>query len=147
MRISDWSSDVCSSDLRQTKEADRAADLQTWKIKQDYTRENPSAPSDAGLLEWWESLPAERKASYAAMKDVQSPIAVSGPGGTFRVPRQLEQQGGGDLRAQAEAAISGGADPAAVWARYRQMEIGRAHVLTPVTNAHLVCRLLLEKKN
>src|SRR3546814_621420 len=24
---------------------------------------------------------------------------------------------------------------------------GRAHVLTPVTNAHLVCRLLLEKKN
>src|SRR3546814_4092752 len=25
--------------------------------------------------------------------------------------------------------------------------IGRAHVCTPVTNAHLVCRLLLEKKN
>src|SRR3546814_7718160 len=25
-------------------------------------------------------------------------------------------------------------------------EIGRAHVLTPVTNAHLVCLLLLEKK-
>src|SRR3546814_8693304 len=28
----------------------------------------------------------------------------------------------------------------------RSMEIGRAHVWTPVTNAHLVCRLLLEKK-
>src|SRR3546814_4987098 len=26
-------------------------------------------------------------------------------------------------------------------------EIGRAHVRTPVTNAQLVCRLLLEKKN
>src|SRR3546814_2167238 len=26
-------------------------------------------------------------------------------------------------------------------------EIGREHVLTPVTNAQLVCRLLLEKKN
>src|SRR3546814_152764 len=25
-------------------------------------------------------------------------------------------------------------------------DIGRAHVCTPVTNAHLVCRLLLEKK-
>src|SRR3546814_6118764 len=25
-------------------------------------------------------------------------------------------------------------------------EIGRAHVCTPVNNAHLVCRLLLEKK-
>src|SRR3546814_7475387 len=28
-----------------------------------------------------------------------------------------------------------------------QGKIGRAHVCTPVTNAHLVCRLLLEKKN
>src|SRR3546814_9140633 len=27
------------------------------------------------------------------------------------------------------------------------MKSGRAHVLTPVTNAHLVCRLLLYKKN
>src|SRR3546814_2400889 len=27
------------------------------------------------------------------------------------------------------------------------LQIGRAHVWTPVTNAHLVCRLLLEKKN
>src|SRR3546814_1986141 len=26
------------------------------------------------------------------------------------------------------------------------LEIGRAHVCTPVPNAHLVCRLLLEKK-
>src|SRR3546814_5084156 len=26
------------------------------------------------------------------------------------------------------------------------IEIGRAHVLTPVTNAHLVCRLLLAQK-
>src|SRR3546814_7619355 len=26
-------------------------------------------------------------------------------------------------------------------------KIGSAHVLTPVTNAHLVCRLLLAKKN
>src|SRR3546814_4677516 len=28
----------------------------------------------------------------------------------------------------------------------RHQQIGRAHVRTPVTNAHLVCRLLLEKK-
>src|SRR3546814_2970982 len=27
-----------------------------------------------------------------------------------------------------------------------QWQIGRAHVLTPVTNAQIVCRLLLEKK-
>src|SRR3546814_2416030 len=29
----------------------------------------------------------------------------------------------------------------------RLVEIGRAHVCTPVTNAHIVCRLLLETKN
>src|SRR3546814_28262 len=29
---------------------------------------------------------------------------------------------------------------------HERSEIGRAHVCTPVTNAHLVCRLLLEKK-
>src|SRR3546814_3758219 len=29
---------------------------------------------------------------------------------------------------------------------YSQVEIGRAHVRTPVTNAHIVCRLRLEKK-
>src|SRR3546814_5906167 len=28
-----------------------------------------------------------------------------------------------------------------------QAKIGRAHVCTPVTNAHLVCSLLLEKQN
>src|SRR3546814_8510287 len=28
----------------------------------------------------------------------------------------------------------------------RGLQIGRAHVCTPVPNAHLVCRLLLEKK-
>src|SRR3546814_1298243 len=30
--------------------------------------------------------------------------------------------------------------------QHKREYIGRAHVLTPVTNAHLVCRLLLEKK-
>src|SRR3546814_8836469 len=31
-------------------------------------------------------------------------------------------------------------------ARQQFGKIGRAHVCTPVTNAHLVCRLMLEKK-
>src|SRR3546814_8488714 len=43
--------------------------------------------------------------------------------------------------------------PDSIWATWTssrarsRSEIGRAHVYTPVTNAHLVCRLLLEKKN
>src|SRR3546814_1687246 len=42
-----------------------------------------------------------------------------------------------------------GLDPitcTAINALINQVQIGRAHVCTPVTNAHLVCRLLLEKK-
>src|SRR3546814_6832079 len=37
------------------------------------------------------------------------------------------------------------ANRAAAWLTYIA-QIGRAHVCTPVTNAHLVCRLLLETK-
>src|SRR3546814_8861444 len=40
--------------------------------------------------------------------------------------------------------------PTEVWSKTSLLtqppEIGRAHVCTPVTNAHLVCRLLLERK-
>src|SRR3546814_4323273 len=32
------------------------------------------------------------------------------------------------------------------WRKEKRFKIGRAHVCTPVTHAHLVCRLLLEKK-
>src|SRR3546814_9818152 len=37
-------------------------------------------------------------------------------------------------------------DPSSRQLRNPEDEIGRAHVLTPVTNAQLVCRLLLEQK-
>src|SRR3546814_10677270 len=37
-------------------------------------------------------------------------------------------------------------DAAALPQLFADGKIGRAHVCTPVTNAHLVCRLLLEKK-
>src|SRR3546814_10775357 len=42
------------------------------------------------------------------------------------------------------ASMWGATDPDFTWLDIE--EIGRAHVCTPVTNAHLVCRLLLEKK-
>src|SRR3546814_4273779 len=36
--------------------------------------------------------------------------------------------------------------PLADWPLSYRIQIGRAHVCTQVTNAHLVCRLLLDKK-
>src|SRR3546814_10212183 len=38
-------------------------------------------------------------------------------------------------------------DSHALFAARHDDQIGRAHVCTPVTNAHLVCRLLLETKH
>src|SRR3546814_9083468 len=48
---------------------------------------------------------------------------------------------GGDVRMLAESGAVDGAEARAFF-----NEIGRAHVGTPVTNAHLVCRLLLVNK-
>src|SRR3546814_4384672 len=82
MRISDWSSDVCSSDL--------------------------AAPAQAAAVQ-------KTTFSIENMTCAMCPVTVT-------------------------KAMKGVAGVKSV------TEIGRAHVLTPVTNAHLVCRLLLEKK-
>src|SRR3546814_8833720 len=42
--------------------------------------------------------------------------------------------------------LDGALDPFMAAALSQKVKIGRAHVCTPVTNAHLVCRLLLDKK-
>src|SRR3546814_4599624 len=42
--------------------------------------------------------------------------------------------------------LTPGSDMKGYGAKAADIKIGRAHVCTPVTNAHLVCRLLLEKK-
>src|SRR3546814_8355068 len=75
-------------------------------------------------------------------------------------PRALCRSGGGradlrddrrlaaiDRRSPLMGGTSGGRDQIYPPCRGADQQIGRAHVCTPVTNAHLVCRLLLEKKN
>ncbi|GLV28198.1 hypothetical protein TomTYG75_07210 [Sphingobium sp. TomTYG75] len=73
------------------RQADRQAALQDWMYQQQYKATNPGPeelPGDAKLLNWYSSLPDAKKAQYAAFKDVQSPLAVSGPDGRVtRVPR------------------------------------------------------------
>src|SRR3546814_7164395 len=70
-----------------------------------------------------------------------------------RSPRVQTPGGDADLRAEAEFSsirkLRRGVvhhDRAVDLRQETLGEIGRAHVCTPVTNAHLVCRLLLEKK-
>lgn len=108
---------------RQEKLSDRAATLQDWVFQQDYQRGHPEATQDERTLAWWKSLSPEDQATFANMQDVRSPITVSGPTGVHRVARSygMSQGGGGNLRAEAEAAIAAGANPETVWARYREM--------------------------
>src|SRR3546814_6441268 len=107
MRISDWSSDVCSSDLHVYPFAiGGLADFLDIILGTVI-----DAPRRAKLFHRASSLVAARR-------------------GIHRMP-----QCRGKLN-------SGGAETAGA-----PVQIGREHDSTPVTNQHLVCRILLEKKN
>src|SRR3546814_6900592 len=101
MRISDWSSDVCSSDLK-----DRLSCLAVTRALDVGATMIVAASSGNG---------GASLALYAAAAGLQSCIVTT-------------------------SALS------PVFRRAIIMKIGRSHVLTPVTNPPLVCRLLLEKK-
>src|SRR3546814_9593144 len=105
MRISDWSSDVCSSDL-----------LDQWRGKLAgrivlVTRPDEGSEPDRAPFRRYDD------ADIAKMDEFEQP------------------------KYDPEAA-----DRRMKRATFAKQQIGRAHVRTPVPNAHLVCRLLLEKK-
>src|SRR3546814_5301535 len=112
MRISDWSSDVCSSDLK-------------------------------GLVASGQRLGGS--CGVACEVPWRKVVTPHGPrvehrrstGRTAMATR---------LGAPRSAAAPDQSDMAEAATRADLAKIGRAHVCTPVTNAHLVCRLLLEKK-
>src|SRR3546814_4561206 len=111
MRISDWSSDVCSSDLLRI--------VTLWDMLRLDLGESPqhTIPLLSGL-----SLRQARV--FALMSKLEKHAAAE---------RVIEE---GDLARDIYVVVDG-----------RLEEIGRAHAGTPVTNAHLVCRPLLDKKN
>src|SRR3546814_9155792 len=102
MRISDWSSDVCSSDLDpEEAEAVKLESKKTLELIQFVDAH------DIDVLYY-------EKPYYVVPAD--------------------------DLAEEAFIVLRDAL-------RKTRKEIGRAHVCTPVTNAQLVCRLLLETKN
>src|SRR3546814_6983090 len=88
------------------------------------------ADSQYGLIGQMMTQPGQRAALVAILSE-----------GTSTMPGNIAYLIGEDS-----------ANPDAIWivelwdSKEAHAEIGRAHVLTPVTNAHLVYRLLLEKK-
>src|SRR3546814_7482826 len=120
MRISDWSSDVCSSDLKVEDIVDDAKQVLTGFADVGGIGAILGIADRAhGLL-----LDHFRKADDGAQRCAQ---LVAHHGEECRL-RPICAIGFVGL-------VAGGLE-----------EIGRAHVCTPVTNAPLVCRLLPEKK-
>src|SRR3546814_9205764 len=99
MRISDWSSDVCSSDLRSGSDFRIRSDLSaTLFLEEPETYEGGELTIEDHFGVQQVKLAAGHMVLYPASS------------------------------------------------LHRVEQIGGEHVLTPVTNAHLVCRLLIEKK-
>src|SRR3546814_2614677 len=107
MRISDWSSDVCSSDLRYS-----------YSSSQSATADGLEGP---GLL----------SQCHFGGQTLHRGGAVESVAG-FGVVQHV----GGVVRHGDGAAMHQDEDVG---------QIGRAHVGTPVTNAHLVCSYMFEK--
>src|SRR3546814_3597236 len=112
MRISDWSSDVCSSDLR-------AVQLQGLE-QRHCARLRGQALELRGRQEVSGGIPDPRRAAGQLRQRLELPLEPA------------------DLR---RAGLRGGDDRLPRFRRDR-----KSTRRTPVTNAHLVCRLLLEKK-
>src|SRR3546814_8654471 len=142
MRISDWSSDVCSSDLQ-----GRVREFVERKIRPAIPtyHEQDAAGDRWKVIQVVEDLKAEAKAAgiwnlfmpprNAAHHQVDETIAFEGPGLT-NLEYALCAEEMGRIGFASEVFNCSAPDTG-------NLEIGRAHVCTPVTNAHLVCRLLL----
>src|SRR3546814_2834647 len=136
MRISDWSSDVCSSDL----------DLVGWVER---CETHHPATLGCGLDDGFRfALPILRCCPTELQVGATPPTASIRRCGTtcLRRPSRLHVRLPPPAPAAGRAAAR---SRARRWRRRRlrpalPREIGRAHVWTPVTNAQLVCRLLLE---
>src|SRR3546814_7276658 len=126
MRISDWSSDVCSSDLF---------------VLDDQRLKNPDGRADYfdEMLARIRDIRASEKRFYQKVRDlfalsVDYDKSDAATQNFFATVQNLLLYA--VTRQTAAELITARANP----------EIGRAHVCNPVTTAHLVCRLLLDKK-
>src|SRR3546814_6169191 len=123
MRFSDWSSDVCSSDL--------LLDLQRVEVLKGPQGTLFGRNTIGGALNIVTSDPGnEWKVKAEATTGRYNRVDFRGSLDAPVIPDILRL--GFDISTKHRDG-------------YQQRKIGRAHVCTPVTNAHLVCRLLLVK--
>src|SRR3546814_4444067 len=138
MRISDRISGVCSSDLN-------------WKPADDLTLTGGriAYPFHSTDLFYTSDLNFDGVAAIFNRK-LNQDWGLFGTVGAFPVEYTNDTStSNGSDKEESDNKWLYGAQLGAKWAindSNRVKEIGRAHVGTPVTNAHIECRLLLEKK-
>src|SRR3546814_4122926 len=134
MRISDWSSDVCSSDLIVARFGDEALYEGGLSVR---------STLDMRMQRLAEKALRDGLIAYDRRHGWRGPIAHigGGPGWQERLADVERAPLIRDWRLAVVLDTSGGSATVGL-----TEAIGRAHVCTPVTNAQLVCRLLLEKK-
>src|SRR3546814_1624670 len=120
MRISDWSSDVCSSDLTES------ADFEVL-----YGR---------AIARWWDLVAGVRHDFGEGPSQTFAGIGVIGLSPyKFEIEATAYVGESGQTAARLEAEYD--------TLITNRLKIGRAHVSTPVPTAHIVCRLLLETQH
>src|SRR3546814_3734533 len=120
MRISDWSSDVCSSNL--PSGVIQGFDAVTGKLRWAWDMTHPD----------WNGAPPEGQTWTRGTPNMWTIAAGDEQLGYVYLPM-----------GNATADYWSSSRTAAENQYATSLEIGRAHVCTPVTNAHLVCRLML----
>src|SRR3546814_1491510 len=133
MRISDWSSDVCSSDLHDVTHVvvpvrghalvfgDHVA------VQVEDAGHHAQAAQSGFFLRLAQGAPRQVAVAVGVAAELEPAIKLAVVGQPHALPRTVDQPGrGGELTGQ---------------------ELGTAHVCTPVTTPHLVCRPLLTKKH
>src|SRR3546814_8560060 len=130
MRISDWSSDVCSSDLVLALHTDTPRPHVHLTVQAEGLDRNRFNPRPVQLNRFRERFARELRARGVAAEATPRRARGQGIAGSSMALVKLRSR----LRTEGSRQIT------------HSDQIGRAHVCTPVTNAHLVCCLLLSKK-
>src|SRR3546814_10027725 len=144
MRISDWSSDVCSSDLITTATPRQAREPLSCVLQPSQCGEARRRCSTLSAISEPATVRNHSTARWPPPKAVHMPVT--------HMPGEGKPAGHADRPA---VAMPGSSlydagflplRPSTIKLLLPCSSIGGAHVLTPVTNAHIVCRLLLENK-
>src|SRR3546814_7625061 len=136
MRISDCSSDVCSSDLFDTPST---SGIDNPLRRYQHTKLTGYALADT-MSFMHDQLQLSLGVRRQQVEGQNYNFMTGDPSGPRYDQRATTPFAGVVFKVRPDLSLY------ASYVEGLSQEIGRAHVCTPVTNAHLVCRLLLEKK-